>query len=1113
MQEKILLKSYDVQPFINQDEYISFELYSTVKNIKENFLNNNFDLNLQYSVERNSSRKFFVYGKLYSKNVDVSKVNITFKTSNNDTLYSPDVKNNLIGNNKKSIKVMPTQLTAEESISRNIFDKKVCSYFVQFEIKNDINKKTNNLMIQITGNSFSVVGTPLTSVTESYNPVNNVYEVPLVIYDDEGNFVPYGTNDTVFDENLNIVDENNDYPFLYDYHFIRQDFDIVDDNNIFFPFKTELKPDGTVVYDNSTQITDANNFPKFNLLMDYPSFFGLEKAQLGAKKITGIKEGQYVLPFNLYKPNLFFQNSPWKGAPATMAQWNVFGYAVKERLRNITASDKTYGVQPIYNTPQQFYDKINQYVLSFFKGCNLDVRNPATITNDYFLRAFLNYNAFQNKKNVNDTITSEFIDNLREGGGDYFDTIDVSFGVNEDKKLFEVDLTKTTLSQLNERLEIDVLKKENVEVKFPNSLIVNIVAENKNPTVSFDTNYQSVEAFNQDIDVVVKLDKKYAGANNLTLTLSAMTNMSTAVSLDQAKAADANYLLTSQFYPDSTPLKHDYQIIQDTAQIKYGDDSATFKVRIYKSNNYFIPKELNLTVIKNTDELIINQAENILTIDINPSIITSWTKYEFPGDNLIGIGIFKTNQSISNNSEIFKFQLQNSNINEFYKEKSFTSDLSYTLECINRGEATIYYDGEYGGGEKEVKPNEVVFSNDINEEFKFMEFILPANKNLISFTDRNNKTRVKYRNSKYEFRLKNISPAVAGSNNDSDTYNDVIIDAQELSSLDVALSNQSSEAWRTILRLNNFFQTGTVSKRIFTSNVYELIKSDLSLEQISQVEPDKGIFRASFGYPDFITNPFQQAVGLSNPAGLSSIAYIVRRNIYALRTKVNNVYYPRPKFTDFNNIPTVISLDKLNDNNSDMGIIKGSTEMFGTVILNKTMSNSNGTNVEYRKFTNRVDLIGLSVPSQTTFNYFTPENGAESSVFLRKYFNFDYRILRDSKQNASPGTAPVFIFFPLKVNFVTGNNTADKENSALSIARNGAPQNIFPINLPSPRFDDIEWITYIKQGNPDFNPLREVKFSPASQLNVNNFSNIIDGTKLLPVYTTNLYRENNQITF
>jgi hypothetical protein len=67
--------------------------------------------------------------------------------------------------------------------------------------------------------------------------------------------------------------------------------------------------------------------------------------------------------------------------------------------------------------------------------------------------------------------------------------------------------------------------------------------------------------------------------------------------------------------------------------------------------------------------------------------------------------------------------------------------------------------------------------------------------------------------------------------------------------------------------------------------------------------------------------------------------------------------------------------------------------------------------------------------------------------------------------------------------------------------------------LPSPRFDDIEWITYIKEGNPDFNPLREVKFFPDTQLSVNNFSNSVDGTKLLPVYQTNLYRGSNQITF
>ena len=102
---------------------------------------------------------------------------------------------------------------------------------------------------------------------------------------------------------------------------------------------------------------------------------------------------------------------------------------------------------------------------------------------------------------------------------------------------------------------------------------------------------------------------------------------------------------------------------------------------------------------------------------------------------------------------------------------------------------------------------------------------------------------------------------------------------------------------------------------------------------------------------------------------------------------------------------------------------------------------------------------------------------------------------------------------PTKINYIAGNNVASKENSALSIGRNGISANLFPLNLPSPNFDDVEWIEYIKQGNPGFNPLREVQFSPASQLNVNSFSNSIGGTKLLPVYEVPLYRGPNQITF
>jgi hypothetical protein len=132
MQEKFILKKLDVQPFENQDIFINIELVSNSKNIKENFINNNFDLVSQYNLERNNSRKFFIYGKLNSKNVDTTKLTMSFKTSNNDTMHSPDIKNNLLGINEKISYIQPKIFTANNSLSQNIFNKNISTYFFKF---------------------------------------------------------------------------------------------------------------------------------------------------------------------------------------------------------------------------------------------------------------------------------------------------------------------------------------------------------------------------------------------------------------------------------------------------------------------------------------------------------------------------------------------------------------------------------------------------------------------------------------------------------------------------------------------------------------------------------------------------------------------------------------------------------------------------------------------------------------------------------------------------------------------------------------------------------------------------------------------------------------------
>jgi hypothetical protein len=1090
MQEEILLKSYDLQPFTNKDEYISFELYSTVKNLKENFLNNDFDLNAQFSTERNLSRKFFVYGKLYSKNVDTNNLTMCLSTTNNDVLYSPDIKNDFLPLGSKKVFIKPTQLAASETFSKNIFGKKVCSYFFQFEIKNDLSASTNNLTIQITGDSFSVANSSLSAETKSYNPVNNIFETPIVLYDDEGNFVPYGTNDVVFDNNFNLVNINNDFPYLYGCHFIRQDFDVVDENNVYFPYKVSTKTDGTVVYDNSVSITDATNFPKFSVLMDYPSFFGLEKVTIGAKKITGLNPNQYSLPYNLYNQNLFLQYSPWRNTPSTIAQWNVLGGAIKNTLRTITATDTTYGAQPIYNTPQQFYDNVNSYLLSFFKGCNLDITNPSAVNNNYFLRAFLNYNSSPYKKTVDQTTPGEFIVNVQSSGGTYFDSVDVSFAVGDMSKIFEIDLTKTVFTQNNEVLELDVINKENVGVQFPESLMVNIKAENTKPTLYFDTSYQNVQAFNKDIDIVVNLDKKYNGVNDVILFLNKISGSTTAVSLTDLKNKNLIPSSTNTNFKNSGSSEYDYEIIKNTAVIRKGDNSATFTVRVYYNDSYFIPKTINLSVSQSGNTFNILQSENVSTIDIQQSVVTSWTKYQIPSDPLVGIGIFRTNQGTTNSSDIFKYQIQSSDIKAPVKDKSFLTKFSYTVECINSGDTAISYDGEYGGVPANIPVGGTVFKQYITDEFQILEYVLPGNKNLITFRDTQGNNTIKYKNSKYEFRITNIESAVSGSTIDSDNYNDVIIPAVELSALHASNSSKTSEAWRTILRFANFFQTNSTAGQIAKTNLYTTIQPELTTAQNSSLY-------TSIISPGSIVNDFYNTIRTpSNPAGLEPFAYLVRQNVYALRTRVNNVYYSRPKHSDYNEISTQINTALLNNDNDVSGIILGSADMFGTVILNKTLTSSNGTNVEFRSFTNRVDLINIDVPSQTTFNIFTVQTGATGAQYLEQYFKFDYRVLEYSQYPSGD-----FANSPQKSNYATGANLSQKEASAYQIGLNGAPNSVTTAFYPSPSFGNLDWIKYKLQSDSTFNPLSSVLFYPNTAIGINSFSDSVTGTKLLPVYS------------
>ena len=211
-QKKILLKSFDVQPFLDKDEYIDVQLTTSVKEIKKNYIANDFDLEQQYNTERNNSRKFFVYGRLYAKDIDTNGLIVTLNTSDNDVLYIPNKKNNILQSGTTSVSLVTKPLTENVSLSKNIFENIQSTYYFQFEIdgSNSETGTTKSALMSISGNNVFNTGSTI-----------------LIYYDNDNNFVPYGTIDNVFDTNFDLIEINNDFAFLYDYHWIKKDFDVV----------------------------------------------------------------------------------------------------------------------------------------------------------------------------------------------------------------------------------------------------------------------------------------------------------------------------------------------------------------------------------------------------------------------------------------------------------------------------------------------------------------------------------------------------------------------------------------------------------------------------------------------------------------------------------------------------------------------------------------------------------------------------------------------------------------------------------------------------------------------------------------------------------------------
>jgi len=261
---KILLPKSSFALANDEDVFISIELSRTSKDIKNERINNIFNITEQYNKERQDSLKFCIFGLVESKFVNTENVIFDIKESEGLTLNLPKISHdNVTG---KTFAVKTFEMTQKSNgMSRNLYGKNKSAYSFMFEVNKSELEQSDSLIRQNNG-------VPKTryidfSTIDTERNILFVQRVPYLFYDLDGNIVKFGSQTADVDDDGNVIEIDNDFPFLYDRHWIKKYFDLKAPLSVSFP-QTTL----------NLQETDGN--VKIDVTLDEPSAYGLEEVSV-----------------------------------------------------------------------------------------------------------------------------------------------------------------------------------------------------------------------------------------------------------------------------------------------------------------------------------------------------------------------------------------------------------------------------------------------------------------------------------------------------------------------------------------------------------------------------------------------------------------------------------------------------------------------------------------------------------------------------------------------------------------------------------------------------------------------------------------------------------------
>ena len=273
--KNILLGNKDVITKDNEDIFLTIQLLRTVNELRPNRINNNFSLSEQFEKERNESLKFCMYGIVDSRQADTTNLILSatcvgINEESYFSLYSPKIEQN-VSKVKTTIVTKTIPLSQNGVLSKNIFDKEKASFYFLFEIlKSELNEQ---IKIAQETNSLPCSLSVKLETNDSEKKLFGKIDVPFLYLDSNGDVVNYGTETTELNEIGDALEINNDFPFFYDRHWIKSNFNIPRLSYISFETVSEEE---NIIFAN-----ENIGLPiEIKVNLDHPSAFGHESVEI-----------------------------------------------------------------------------------------------------------------------------------------------------------------------------------------------------------------------------------------------------------------------------------------------------------------------------------------------------------------------------------------------------------------------------------------------------------------------------------------------------------------------------------------------------------------------------------------------------------------------------------------------------------------------------------------------------------------------------------------------------------------------------------------------------------------------------------------------------------------